>query len=86
MSDFLNRFSLDAVKFNNQVLICLIIIWIVVLACAVHSVICQPFNKHQRWFWILLIVCLPGVGLLCYLPFALTKERTVIYYKRHGKR
>ena len=85
MQDFLSRFSFDAVKFNNQVLAFLIIIWIMVLACGVHSIMSQPFNSRQRWFWILLIVCLPGIGLLSYLPFALTKDRPATYFKRKGR-
>ena len=85
MSELLSRFSFDAVKFDNQLLFFLVIIWVMVLACAVHSVMSQPFNKRQRWFWILLIVCLPGVGLLSYLPFALTKDRPAAYFKRQGR-
>ena len=82
MSDLLSRLSFDAVKFNNQILACLVIIWVVVLACAVHSIVNHPFNRHQRWFWILAIFFLPVVGLLAYLPFALTKERPGVYSKR----
>jgi hypothetical protein len=86
MSDLLNRISLDAVKFNNEILACMLIAWIVVLACAMHSVLSQPFNRQQRWFWILLIVCLPGVGLLSYIPFALSKDRPSAYFKRKGRK
>ena len=85
MSELLNRLSFDAVKFDNQILAGLLIVWIVVLACAVHSILSQPFNQQQRWFWILLIVCLPGVGLLSYLPFALSKDRPSAYFKQKGK-
>ena len=86
MSDLLNRLSFDAVKFNNQVLACLVVIWVVVLGCAVHSIVSQPFNRQQRWFWILLVIFLPGIGLLSYLPFAMTKERPSAYFKRKGNK
>ncbi len=86
MSDLLNRFSLDALKFNNQILWCLVGIWLVVLACAVHSIFSLPLNKPQRWFWTLMVVCLPGIGLLSYLPFALTTERPAAYSRKTWKK
>jgi len=85
MSDLLSRLSLEAVKFNTQTLVCLLIVWTVVLACTVHSILSLPFNRHQRWFWILFVICLPAVGVLLYLPFALTKERPAAYYRRKKK-
>ena len=51
------------------------------LANAVLSIINQSFTHRQRWFWILTIVCLPGVGLLCYLPFSLGKDRPGKLYR-----
>jgi hypothetical protein len=86
MSELLNRFSFEAIKFNNQILFCLVAVWLVLLGCAVHSIFSLPFNKHQRWFWILMVVCLPGVGLLSYLPFALTTERPAAYFKKRWKK
>ncbi len=70
MSDILNRFSLDAAKFNSQILICLVLVWLVVLGTAVSSVMSRPFTKKQRVFWILLMLFVPVFGLLAYLPFS----------------
>jgi hypothetical protein len=81
MSELLNRLSYDALKFDKWILACMLLVWIVVLACAVHSILSQPFNQKQRWFWILLVVCLPAVGLLSYLPFALSKDRPSAYFR-----
>jgi hypothetical protein len=74
MKELLGRFSLEAVKFNGQILACLILIWVAVLACAISSIMAQPFSKRQRAFWIGLILCVPLVGLLAYLPFSFRKE------------
>lgn len=73
MSELLERFSVDAAKFNAQTATCMIVIWLMVLGCGVLSVVSQSFTSRQRWFWIVTIVCLPAVGLLCYLPFSLNK-------------
>lgn len=74
MSELLERFSFQYAKFNPQVALCLAIIWVAVLACASSSILSQPFTKKQRIFWLLLVLLLPGVGLLAYLPFSFSKE------------
>ncbi|MGZ5545348.1 MAG: PLDc N-terminal domain-containing protein [Limisphaerales bacterium] len=75
MRDSLNRFSLDAVKFNDQMFICLVAIWLVVVGTAISSIYSQPFSKKQRLFWVLLVICLPVIGLLIYLPFSMPEGR-----------
>jgi cytochrome bd-type quinol oxidase subunit 2 len=81
MSELLDRFSFDASKFNAQVAVFMVIVWLLVLGCAVLSISSQSFTRRQRWFWILTIVCLPVVGLLCYLPFSLSKDRPGMLYR-----
>jgi hypothetical protein len=81
MPDILNRFSFDAAKFNTLTAVGLAIAWLLVLGCAILSITSQSFTLRQRWFWILIIVCLPGVGLLCYLPFSLSKDRPEKLYR-----
>jgi hypothetical protein len=75
MKDTLNRFSLDAVKFNDQMFICLVAIWLVVVGTTISSIYSQPFSKKQRLFWVLLVICLPVIGLLVYLPFSMPEGR-----------
>jgi putative Mn2+ efflux pump MntP len=75
MTESLNRFSLEAVKFNDQMLVGLIAIWLVVIGTAISSIYSQPFSKKQRFFWILVVICLPVVGLLVYLPFSMPEAR-----------
>jgi hypothetical protein len=81
MSDILNRFSFDAAKFNTLTAVGLAIAWLLVVGCAMLSIKSQAFTLRQRWFWVLIIVCLPGIGLLCYLPFSLTSNRPEKLYR-----
>lgn len=75
MTDIFNRFSLHAAKFNGQVWLCLGIIWLVVLACAITSIYMQPFSVRQRRFWILTVIFAPLLGVLAYLPFSFRREQ-----------
>ena len=86
MRDFFSRFSLDAVKIDSQILVFIILVWLLVVGCGIHSINSQPFNNRQRWFWILLIVCLPCIGILCYLPFSLSKDRLSKLYRGKTKK
>jgi len=81
MSDLLQRFSFSAAKFDKGTVACLVVIWLLVLGCAMLSIYSQSFTRRQRWFWILTIVCFPGVGLLCYLPVSLAKNRPEKLYR-----
>ena len=74
MSEILNRFSLEAAKFNAQVVICLLIIWAAVVACAIVSIHSQNFSERRRWMWIGIVVGIPLFGLLVYLPFSVRLE------------
>jgi uncharacterized membrane protein YoaK (UPF0700 family) len=75
MRESLNRFSLDAVKFNDEMFICLVAIWLVVIGTAISSIYSQPFSQKQRFFWVLVVICLPIVGVLIYLPFSMPEAR-----------
>jgi len=74
MSEILNRFSLEAAKFNSQVFLSLLLIWIAMVYCATISVNSQGFSERQRRLWIWIIVCVPLLGLLAYLPFSIRRE------------
>lgn len=86
MSGLLSRFSSDAVKFNGMVLAGLIIVWLAVVSCAISSVCSRPWNRRQRFFWILWIVCLPGLGVLSYLPFSVQTLGPVVSFSRKAKK
>lgn len=74
MSDVLYRFSFNAVKLDGQLGACVLTIWLLVLGCTVSSILNQPFSKKQRTFWLLVVICVPLIGLLWYLPFSIRKE------------
>lgn len=74
MSEILNRFSLEAAKFNAQIFLSLLLTWIVVVACAVVSIRSQSFSERQRRLWMWIIICVPLLGLLAYLPFSVRRE------------
>ena len=74
MLEQLSKFSLDAAKFTQSMFICAMVIWLMVVGCALHSIWIQPFTRRQRLFWILLVVGVPVLGLLVYLPVSFRKE------------
>src|SRR6266581_1858168 len=74
MSEILNRFSLEAAKFNSQVFLSLFLIWITMVYCAVISINSQGFSERQRRLWIWIIVAVPLLGMLAYLPFSVRRE------------
>ena len=75
MTDIFSRFSLHAAKFNGQVWVCLAVIWLVVLACAITSIYTQSFSARQQRFWISIVVFIPLFGVLAYLPFSFRREQ-----------
>ena len=85
MTNLLNRFSLHATDWNVWVLVALILIWGCVVACVVSSILTQPFDRKQRVFWIALVVLVPIVGILAYLPFAFRKENLPLIFMRSQK-
>ena len=74
MSEILSRFSLDAAKFNVQILLCLLAIWAALSICAIFSINSQSFSNPRRWLWISIVVFIPLLGLLAYLPFSVRRE------------
>jgi hypothetical protein len=74
MSELLDRFSLEALKFDAQVLTAMIVIWLVVLACALNSLFTQGVSRYKQVTWSLVMILLPIVGVLIYLPFSFRIE------------
>jgi MFS-type transporter involved in bile tolerance (Atg22 family) len=86
MSHLLNRFSFQAAKWNSWIILVLIFIWVCVLACVIGSILAQPFDRKQRIFWIAIVILLPFLGILSYLPFAFRKEELPLMFMRKSKR
>ncbi len=74
MSEILNRFSLETAKFNGQVFLSLFLIWVAMVVCGVISLNSQGFSERQRRLWMWIIVGVPLLGLLAYLPFSVRRE------------
>lgn len=85
MSNLLNRFSVHATDWNGWVVTALVLIWGCVVICVISSILTQPFDRKQRAFWIALVILLPIVGILAYLPFAFRKENLPLIFLRSGK-
>ena len=86
LSHLLNHFSLQAAKWNGLVLVALLFIWACVVACVISSIVTQPFDRRQRIAWIALVILLPFLGVLSYLPFAFRKEDLPHIFIRKKKR
>jgi len=85
MNSLIYKFSLDAVKFNNQILVCVILIWLATLACTISSVFDQPFTPRQRTFWMTLLIAFPIIGLLAYLPFSFKREELPLVFRSRNQ-
>ena len=81
-----SRFSLQSMRIDPVTIICLLVIWLLIVACAVSSVLHQPFTKRQRFFWILFVLGAPMVGVLAYLPFSFNKEEVPDIFLMRNKR
>jgi hypothetical protein len=53
----------------------------VVWAC-INSILSQPFSSRQRTFWIVVVIALPLVGALAYLPYSTRKDEFLILPKK----
>ena len=93
MSELLNRFSFVTARITGEVAIFLLLIWAVILTCAISSVRAQPWSEGQRRFWVWVMICLPILGLLAYLPFSFRREDLPNHFmlrnkdaRKHGTR
>ena len=74
MSELLSRFTFQESKLTTQIWMVAVGLWITILLCSVSSILAQPFTKKQRAFWILLLIFVPILGLLAYLPFSIRRD------------
>ncbi len=74
MRELFSRFTFQESKLTTQIWLFAVLLWLVVLSCAIASVCAQPFNKRQRFAWIAIVVCIPILGLLAYLPFSIRSD------------
>ena len=87
MKDILQRFSLESVKINSQTISIAVLLYFILLACTIWSINVQPFNKKEKSFWTLIVVCFGPFGILFYLPTAWRNAATgSLSYWRKPKR
>ena len=86
----LNRFSLQGTEWNSSLIFVLLFIWVCVIGCVIASILVQSFDRRQRIFWIALVILVPFIGILSYLPFAFRKDELPHMFlhksKRHRKK
>ena len=70
MSEILENIGIGR---NSAVIVAALMVWMVVVACAVSSVLKQPFTRQQRIAWLAIIIGVPLFGLMAYLPFSIQK-------------
>ena len=80
MTEILSRFSLHSAKFGVQVWLCLAVVWLTLLACAITSIYAQPFSARQQKFWLCAVVFVPLFGLLAYLPFSFRRDQIAQFF------
>ena len=86
MDKITSRFSLQTMRITWQILLCIFSIWLAVTGCAIASISSQPFTKKQRLFWIALVLFVPLIGVLAYLPFSFNKEEIPdVFLMKHKK-
>ena len=52
-------------------------IWVVVTGCGLASILTQPMKKESKKFWALVVIFIPLLGLLAYLPFSLDNPKLI---------
>lgn len=75
VQELLSRFDFSNPNMSDQVLVAMVAIWVLVLLCAATSIMTRPFRLRTRLFWLAVVVLLPLVGLLLYLPFSLREQQ-----------
>ncbi|MFM8469804.1 MAG: hypothetical protein ACKODH_07525 [Limisphaerales bacterium] len=70
MKDIMQRFSVDSAKLGSQTYSIAALLYFILLGCTIWSINVQPFNKKEKSFWTLIVICLGPLGILIYLPTA----------------
>ncbi|MEO8352442.1 MAG: PLDc N-terminal domain-containing protein [Chthoniobacteraceae bacterium] len=88
MFDLLHRFSFSTASWSLEVGLGVLLLWVAIVACAISSIRAQDFTNGQRRFWAVVVICLPIIGLLAYLPFSIPRDdepRASLYAPRKNR-
>ncbi len=70
----LGKFDFANPHYNADIVFLLLLIWVGLVGCCIWSILGQRYSFPLKLFWIVLVVALPGLGLLLYLPFSMRGE------------
>lgn len=84
MREIFSRFTFQESKLTTLIWLFAAILWLMVVSCAVASICAQPFSKRQRYAWITIVVCVPILGLLAYLPFSIRRDELPTAFLMRG--
>jgi hypothetical protein len=85
LTSFLNKFDFSNPRISGEILFFVALIWCIVVACAVWSIFVKMRSWPARTFWTLMVVGVPVVGLLLYLPFSMDND-ALQSFVRFGRR
>ena len=76
MSSLLSKFSFEPEKIQGKLWLVVMAVWVMLVLCTITSIYSRPshFTSRQKLFWLLLVILLPGLGVLAYLPFSYRSE------------
>lgn len=81
LTKLLDRFDFQTAHWDGRVAVALFIVWGIILACAISSIRSQGLSEGQQRFWTGVVILLPVVGLLAYLPFSVKREEVPHYFR-----
>ena len=73
MSEVLSGIGFSFAKWDATAWTCALALWLALLACAITSICTQRFGAVQRRCWVFVVIALPILGLLAYLPFSIQR-------------
>ena len=74
-----SRFGFNPIQWNVWMVLGFLLVWSLVVACAVHSIFHQALDRKQQKFWMWMVIAVPVLGLLCYLPFSFEWDRNAYF-------
>lgn len=77
----LYRFDFQTAHFDARIGFCLVLVWALIVACAISSIRSRAMSTGQQRLWIVIVTFVPVVGLLAYLPFAVRRDDMPHYFR-----
>ena len=81
LTKILVRFDFENAHWDPRVAACLIAIWVVIMLCAISSIRSQAFGDGREQFWTAIVIFVPIIGVLAYLPFSIKRDDLPHYFR-----